>query len=167
MPATEMNIVENLPSAVQTILGFFTQERWAPDATTVFAVGAAILALLGIFSRRWMTFLGATLLAGLAFFEAAYPGLNATTLAVGAALGSVLVTLGGIRSRRISSNLQQELKRLGDEIRELQIASDRHFLSSLNPKPSDPHPWPSERGPSTDGSDGDGLNAESGFSRDQ
>jgi hypothetical protein len=99
---------------------------------------AIILVLFGAASRRWLNFLGAALLAAIGFFAVIAPGSVAVTLAIGAALCSLLVAFAGFLSRRWEASQREEIDRLGDAVRQLQAAAERQFLRSLNARPPEP-----------------------------
>jgi hypothetical protein len=93
---------------------------------------AVILVVLGAIPRRWLTFFGASLLAGVALVVAAAPQNATDAIVIAAVLGSLLITFVGLNSRRQQRRLEKEFQNLTDAIQQLRTASDRRFLQSLN-----------------------------------
>jgi phage terminase Nu1 subunit (DNA packaging protein) len=63
------------------------------------------------------------------------PSLTALALALATSLAILLTSIVEIRSRRLQADFRQEIDRLREEIRQMQIAADRQFVRSLNPQP--------------------------------
>jgi hypothetical protein len=83
-------------------------------------------------SRRLLFFLGGTLVALVGFFVLLVPNSAAMVIAIGAGLGSLLITFAGIRSRRREAIECQKFDKLSHIVGQLQSAEERDFLQSLN-----------------------------------
>jgi hypothetical protein len=90
-----------------------------------------ILILVAGLSRQLFAFLGAALLAIIAFSIFEFPGSLPTILIIGFAAGSVLVSIAGIRQRRQQDNLRRELARLSHTQTRLETAESRRTLADI------------------------------------
>jgi hypothetical protein len=90
-----------------------------------------ILILLAGLSRQLFPFLGAALLAVIAFSIFEFPGSLPTVLIIGFAAGSVLVSIAGIRQRRQLGHLRRELARLSQIQTRLETAESRRTLADI------------------------------------
>jgi hypothetical protein len=90
-----------------------------------------ILILVAGLSRQLFSFLGAALLAIIAFSIFEFPGWLPTILIIGFATGSVLVSLTGIHQRRQLGNLRRELARLSHIQTRLETAESRRMLADI------------------------------------
>jgi hypothetical protein len=103
----------------------------------LFAEPRLALVLLGILilvaglSRQLFSFLGAALLAVIAFSIFEFPGSLPTVLIVGFAAGSVVVSIAGIHQRRQLGNLRRELARLSLVQTRLETAESRRTLADI------------------------------------
>jgi hypothetical protein len=91
-----------------------------------------ILVVFATASRRVLIFLEATLVALVGFLVVLAPNSATIVIAIGAGLGSVLITFAGIRSRKRDAFERQKLDKLIHDVQQLQWAEESHFLRSLN-----------------------------------
>jgi hypothetical protein len=99
------------------------------------ALLSIFLVVFGAMSRRWLNFLVATLFAAIGFVISIAPSTAGTTIAIGAGFGSLLISIAGIRSKRLESLQREEIAKLAEEIRQLQAEAERQFLRTLNTRP--------------------------------
>ena len=85
-------------------------------------------------SRRILIFLGATLLAIIAFLMLLVPSSAPILIAIGAGFGSLLMTVAGMRLRQRQVMMRQELDILIESVRKLESAEERQLLQSINAK---------------------------------
>ena len=90
-----------------------------------------ILILIGVLSRQLFSFLGAALLAIIAFSIFEFPDWLPTILIIGSATGSVLISIAGIHRRRQLGNLRRELARLSQIQTRLETAESRRMLADI------------------------------------
>jgi hypothetical protein len=112
-------------------------EQLATINPSVFAIIFVALCLFAVISMRLVAILGAVLLAGLGFLLLSAPNSATTVIALGASTGSLLVTIGGIRSRRREKTQQRDIEILKHSVQNLESRAERHFLQSLNPRSGD------------------------------
>ena len=89
-------------------------------------------------SRQILIFLGATLLAIIAFLILLVPSSAPILIAIGAGFGSLLMTVAGMRFRRRQVVMRQELDILIESVRKLELAEERQLLQSINAKSHQP-----------------------------
>jgi hypothetical protein len=115
------------------------------EATVTRLIGQAqtidprILGLVFIFlvvfaaaSRRILIFLGATLLAIIAFIILLVPSSAPILIAIGAGVGSLLITVAGMRFRQRQVMMRQELDILIESVRKLESLEERRLLQSIH-----------------------------------
>ena len=117
-------------------------EQTATINPTIFAVIFLALFLLAVTSQRLLTIFAATLLAAIGYVLAVAPGSAAAEIALGAWLGSLLVTASGIRSRRREIIQRRDFEMLKESVRNLETVAERAFLQSINVQ----SPAPTESG---------------------
>jgi hypothetical protein len=100
-------------------------------------------------SRRLLFFLGGTLVALVGFLVLLVPNYAAMVIAIGAALGSLLITFAGIRSRRREAIERQKFDKLSHVVGQLQTAEERNFLQSLKSQSSKAIPIPPDQRPAS------------------
>jgi hypothetical protein len=100
-------------------------------------------------SRRLLFFLGGTLVALVGFLVLLVPNYAAMVIAIGAALGSLLITFAGIRSRRREAIERQKFDKLSHVVGQLQTAEERNFLQSLKSQSSKVIPIPPDQRPAS------------------
>jgi uncharacterized membrane protein YciS (DUF1049 family) len=94
-------------------------------------LGLAILILVAALSRQLISFLGSCLLAVTAFSIFEFPDLLSTILVIGFAVGSVLISISGLRQRRQITNLRRELTRVSLSQTRLETAESRRVLADM------------------------------------
>jgi uncharacterized membrane protein YciS (DUF1049 family) len=94
-------------------------------------LGLGILILVAGVSRQFVSFLGSCLLAVIAFSIFEFPDSLSTILIVGFAVGSVLISIAGLRQRRQLTNLRRELTRLSLSQTRLETAESRRVLEEM------------------------------------
>jgi hypothetical protein len=110
-----------------------TLKPWADQVGTIdsglFVVMLITIVIVALASRTLLIFLEATLLALVGFLVLLLPSSATTLIAIGAGLGSLLITFSGIRSRAIERQLSDKLSHV---VRQLDSTKEYHFLRSLN-----------------------------------
>jgi xanthosine utilization system XapX-like protein len=124
-------------------------EQSATIDPNMLALAAGVLILCAIVARRLFVVLSATLLVAIGYFLLIAPSAATPIIALGAWLGSLLVAFGGMRARRWETIQKQDLGRLSETVRNLEIAAERHLLRSIN-QPSRATPETNENNPSQD-----------------
>ena len=109
-----------------------TAEQFAKADPLIFALIFAILFVFSLASRSWLIVLASTSLGAIGYVLAVAPNASVTLLTVGGWLGSVLLSLNAAKSRRRERNRQREFERLSETVGNLEAASERRFLHSLN-----------------------------------
>ena len=99
-------------------------------------VGMALAALLlpvalAIFSKRWTVILGCTFLAVFAFCVFVAPSNMATALVGGAYVGSIILAVSGIVSRRKAKVHRAEFALLREDVKRLLDAEHRRILKKV------------------------------------
>ena len=113
----------------------------------------ALLIAIAVKSRHLIAFLAATLLTSVGCLILILPDLTTFILAVGAMLGSLLILVAGMHSRRRRAALEQKLERLKRDIAQLNCAESGRLLRVINsastqslgiiqaePQPNEPQP---------------------------
>jgi hypothetical protein len=118
--------------------------RLADQAGTIdpriFVTILIILVLFATVSRSLLNFLGATLLALVGFLILIAPASATTLIAISAGLGSLLITLAGIRSRRFEAIASQRFDGLSHALKKLELVQERQFLGALNSQSREARP---------------------------
>jgi len=122
-----------------------------PNATAIAAF--ALLIVVALASPHLIAFLAAALLASVGCLILILPDLTTFILAVGAMLGSLLILVAGMHSRRRRAALEQKLERLKRDIAKLNCAESGRLLRVINsastqslgiiqaePQPNEPQP---------------------------
>jgi len=119
-----------------TALAEVTLMRLADHVGTIdpgtFVTILIILVVFATASRRLLFFLGGALLALVGFLALLVPNSATIVIALGAGLGSLLITFAGIRSRRREAIERQRFDKLSRVVEQLQLVEKRQFLQSLN-----------------------------------
>jgi hypothetical protein len=106
---------------------------WADQVGTldpgIFVIILIMIVIVALASRSLLIFLEATLLALVGILILLLPSSATTLIAIGAGLGSLLITFYGIRSRAIE---RQTVDKLSHVVRQLDSDKEYHFLRSLN-----------------------------------
>jgi hypothetical protein len=96
------------------------------------AIAAILLPMvLAIFSRRMVVLVSCIIGAVIVFCTFVAPSYTAAILAAGVYLGSVIVALTGIVSRRKAPVLHADFAQLRQDVDNLLAAENRRFLSGL------------------------------------
>ena len=90
-----------------------------------------LLASLASLSRQVLSFLGSILLAAISFLIFEFPNSLPMILAVGCALGSVLLSVVEIHRGRQLSVMRRELNRLSVGQTKLEIAESRRVMADM------------------------------------
>jgi hypothetical protein len=98
----------------------------------ILAAISIILVVFAATSRRLLIFLGATLLALVGFLVLLVPSSAATLIAISAGLGSLLITIAGMRCRQRRAVERHNFDKLSHAVRQLELAEGRRFVQSLN-----------------------------------
>jgi hypothetical protein len=94
----------------------------------------ALLIILILFAARAnykLSFLAASLLAAIAFSIIAFGDLERVIVAIGCAVGSLLVSIVGMRLWRKAVNLRVELDQISARLTELERAESRRLLDKV------------------------------------
>ena len=94
----------------------------------------ALLIILILFAARAnykLSFLAASLLAAMAFSIIAFGDLERVIVTIGCAVGSLLVSIVGMRLWRKAVNLPVELDRISARLTELERAESRRLLDKV------------------------------------
>jgi hypothetical protein len=94
-----------------------------------------VLIVFAAVSRRLLIFLAATLSASVGCMILLVPSSATSIVAIGASLGSLLITVAGMRSRRREMNERQNFDRLSGSVQQLELAEQRRLLRSLATSP--------------------------------
>ena len=96
------------------------------------AIAAILLpVVLAFFSRRMVVLVSCIIGAVIVFFTFVAPSYAAVILAAGAYLGTVIIALTGIASRRRAAARHAEFAQLRRDVDTLLAAENRRFLSGL------------------------------------
>ena len=112
-------------------------EQLTTTSPSIFAIIFVALCVFAVISMRLATVLGAILLAAVGYFLLVAPSSATALIAVGAAAGSLLVTIGGIGSRRREKIRRRDFEILRRSVQNLESMAERQFLQSLNPRSRD------------------------------
>lgn len=126
-----MDQLEKLASfAKLSVAGLADQATLIDPA--VFAMVFGILFLFAVASRSWSIIVGSTLLAAIGYFLLVAPNSATPLLAMGGWLGSLLISYGGIQTRRREKTQRHDFEKLSEAVRNLEAVSGRRLLQSLN-----------------------------------
>jgi len=129
-----MDALKQFSTAVQVFFAGLADKFPLPDPIIV-AVLFALLCLISLASMRLLTVLGAVLLAAVASYLSVVSNVALPLLALCAAIGSLIISIDGIMSRRREADQRRDFEHMRNSIQNLEFALERKLLQSLNPQP--------------------------------
>jgi hypothetical protein len=127
-----MGALNEFVSIVEALTSRLTEQLTA-TSPSVFAIVSAALCLFAVVSMRFVTVLGAVLLASVGFLLLVAPNSATVLIACGALASSLLLTIDGVRSRRHEKSQRRDFEILRHTVQNLESMAERQFLQSLNP----------------------------------